>query len=516
MASKVVENGTEGWKAHSLPPGDYHLIGWDVDTTGRRLVDEICQIAAYTPTDNFSQYVMPFQELNPAARRRHNIRVVTIGRFRMLKDSKTNKVLKTKSEISALTDFVQWLEGVKGKSSDGVILVSHESRKVAAPLLLEALRKYNMLDKFSSVVKGFANGYNVAEVKCAKTIRSFSLRTLSRVLLDKDEELDSAVDRARLSFQIVQHLCGGEERQGSGDGDETTAPGLVLAISEFTQTIAQEEEELARVKTVLDRQNSLRPVFAPMLRREKNRAVNIRKLVAESGIDYDMLTSTFKLKGNEGICELISSKLPRARAKDVEDLKNLLKEHFEGENNKPGENKPLPQRTKPTSASNTASQPNSTANDSVVPVVSSTQETTVPLSAPSSTSTLTSNPNSTPVFTPSLPAPTSTPGQELASNPSPTPSTQTSVPAPNITPTPLSSPASSGDVPPAPIVNETSKPAEPVEKKETNPVSSPDSTTKNSSSSEPLVKTESNSKPVSASKESDATSPNNPSEAVAS
>ena len=111
-------------------------------------------------------------------------------------------ILKTKSEISALSDFIQWLENIKSNVVDGVILISHEPRKVAAPLLLEALRKYNLLERFSAVVKGFANGYAIAEVKCAKTVRSFSLRTLSRVLLDKEEELDNAADRARLTYQV--------------------------------------------------------------------------------------------------------------------------------------------------------------------------------------------------------------------------------------------------------------------------------------------------------------------------
>jgi hypothetical protein len=110
-------------------------------------------------------------------------------------------VLKTKSEIYGLSDFIQWLENVKG-NADGVILVSHEPRKVAVPLLLEALHKYSLLERFSAVVKGFANGYRVAEVKCAKTVRSFSLRTLSRVLLNNEEDLDNAADRARLAFQV--------------------------------------------------------------------------------------------------------------------------------------------------------------------------------------------------------------------------------------------------------------------------------------------------------------------------
>jgi len=112
------------------------------------------------------------------------------------------QMLKTKSEISGLSDFIQWLENIKGNAVDGVILVSYEPRKVAAPLLLEALHKYNLLERFSAVVKGFANGYSMAEIKCAKTVRSFSLRTLSRVLLNNEEDLDNATDRARLAFQV--------------------------------------------------------------------------------------------------------------------------------------------------------------------------------------------------------------------------------------------------------------------------------------------------------------------------
>lgn len=92
VSTTVKENGVEGGEVSGLPPGDYSLIGWDVDTTGRRLLDEIFQIAAFSPGDSFSQYVMPFRDLNPAARRRHNIKVVTVGRYRMLKDSKTGKV----------------------------------------------------------------------------------------------------------------------------------------------------------------------------------------------------------------------------------------------------------------------------------------------------------------------------------------------------------------------------------------------------------------------------------------
>ena len=46
----------------------------------------------------------------------------------MLKDLNTGTVLKTKSEVSALTDFISWLAKAKGDSK-GVILVCHEPEK---------------------------------------------------------------------------------------------------------------------------------------------------------------------------------------------------------------------------------------------------------------------------------------------------------------------------------------------------------------------------------------------------
>lgn len=78
--------------AMGIPPGDYRLVGWDMDTTGKKVIDEICQIAAYTPSSTYSQYVMPYKDLNPTAIKRHSMKVVTNGKFRVLRNSKTNEV----------------------------------------------------------------------------------------------------------------------------------------------------------------------------------------------------------------------------------------------------------------------------------------------------------------------------------------------------------------------------------------------------------------------------------------
>lgn len=130
--------------------GDFQVVAWDLDTTGRRLIDEICHIGAYYvagdgSAETFSQYVMPYKNPNPGARRSFGIKVVSIGKYRMLKDVETGKILKTKSEISALQDFIDWLKAAKG-SKDGVVLACHEpTRKVLVPLLLEALYRYNLV-----------------------------------------------------------------------------------------------------------------------------------------------------------------------------------------------------------------------------------------------------------------------------------------------------------------------------------------------------------------------------------
>ncbi len=62
--------------------GRYIAVTWDLDTTGRRLLDEICQIGAFnggsddktSEGETFSQYVMPYKNPNPGARRSFGIR----------------------------------------------------------------------------------------------------------------------------------------------------------------------------------------------------------------------------------------------------------------------------------------------------------------------------------------------------------------------------------------------------------------------------------------------------------
>ena len=63
-----VENG--GSSSSVLKGDNYQVVAWDLDTTGRRLIDEICQIGGFYSDANggekiFSQYVMPYKNPNP-------------------------------------------------------------------------------------------------------------------------------------------------------------------------------------------------------------------------------------------------------------------------------------------------------------------------------------------------------------------------------------------------------------------------------------------------------------------
>lgn len=317
-------------KPEGLPPGKYVLVGWDVDTTGRRLVDEICQIAAYSPRNTYSQYIMPYRDLNPGARRRHNIRVVTVGRYRMLKDTITNKILKTKSEISALTDFLAWLEKECGEQKS-VILIHHELHRLSPIMLLEALQRYNLVDRFKAVVSGFADSYALASERCQATVKSVSLRVLARVLLDADTlAVESALDRATAAYRIVEHLAQGEQQE-VGEGPAATGD-MAETARIWSRTVDTELNSLNKLKSLLEKQNTFRPVFAPLLgtqRSERQRVTALRRLLADAGILYEQVKSAWETEKIEGLQKQMAQLSMSAKQEDITELIDILDCHFD-------------------------------------------------------------------------------------------------------------------------------------------------------------------------------------------
>lgn len=118
-------------------------------------------------------------------------------------------------------------------------------------MLLEALRRHHLIDRFCDVVKGFLNGFTVAEEKCCNTTKSFSLRVMSKLLLDKEDDLENARNRAQAAYEIVTHLAQGErpDLDANGSGDSTgEAKHVIEFVRPFTNPVAIEQDETAGFK----------------------------------------------------------------------------------------------------------------------------------------------------------------------------------------------------------------------------------------------------------------------------
>lgn len=66
--------------AVSPPPPEpaYKVACIALDLTGRKLIDEICQIGGYYhPDKSFSQYVMPHRDISRGASRTFGIKIFT-------------------------------------------------------------------------------------------------------------------------------------------------------------------------------------------------------------------------------------------------------------------------------------------------------------------------------------------------------------------------------------------------------------------------------------------------------
>lgn len=92
--------------------------------------------------------------LNQNAKMKHQVRVINLGIFRMLKNMNTHKVIKTKIEYVALKEFLDWLEELKAETLQaeevateaastwkGIVLVFHEQRQFIPCMLLGALKR---------------------------------------------------------------------------------------------------------------------------------------------------------------------------------------------------------------------------------------------------------------------------------------------------------------------------------------------------------------------------------------
>lgn len=209
------------------------------------------------------------------------------------------QVIKTKTEIATLNEFLTWLEKIN--TNDGVIFVYHDQRKFIPYILIEAFKKYNLLDRLMKTVKSFVNGYDLAEEKTANTIKYLTLSQISKILLDKEKEVKedkecsehsgteekekdpptptideknengnadmfegNASVRAKLTFEICEHLARGCDKEEMSE--EESMENFNAFIRSKAKPIAEELNELDEQEENLVRQNSLRSVFLQYFR----------------------------------------------------------------------------------------------------------------------------------------------------------------------------------------------------------------------------------------------------------
>ncbi|KAH8396871.1 hypothetical protein KR215_005765 [Drosophila sulfurigaster] len=345
-----------------LPSGNYVVVSVDIDTTGRRLIDEIVQLAAYTPSDHFEQYIMPYMNLNPAARQRHQVRVISIGFFRMLKSMQTYKIIKSKSEVAALKDFLEWLDQLKAKNpdSDGIVLFYHEERKFIPYMILQSLVKYGMLDRFNKTVKYFVNSFNLAKSSIGDT-KHYSLRNLAKILAkakeenakdksenvadsntitnkriknaiqkDRDEFDGSASVRAKLAYTVALQLSN-SNASGTAPASADSQSNLFNALKPYTEPISGDVKELDTQNLNLERQNSFRPVFLNYFKTtlyHRVRAVKFRIVLAENGFDLTTLNDIWTDKHAAGL-EAALQGIAHLKTEDRAELVELLDSFFD-------------------------------------------------------------------------------------------------------------------------------------------------------------------------------------------
>lgn len=297
---------------------------------------KIVHLAAYDPKEQFDQYVIPVMNLNPAARQRHQLRIITVGFFRMLKCTLTNKVVKCKTEVVALKSFLDWLEKRKeaDTESNGVVLVYYEPIKFIPYMLLEALKKYDLVERFASLVIGFVDGHALAEAKCDNVAKIEALREMTKETAAEDDVEKNfegnAMVRARSAYRFLEQLDKGKcfevrlrltfsfhtlsitttilsvgcvvlfcfvsfriDEQNNENGITSDL------VQGFVHSVNVDINELTNQNKCIDLQHTFRPIFVQFFKTNlyhRYKAVTFRRVLAEKGFDLKSLEEVWNEK----------------------------------------------------------------------------------------------------------------------------------------------------------------------------------------------------------------------------
>lgn len=271
---------------------------------------------------------------------------------------------------------MNWLETLKAKdtSSQGVILVFHEERKFIPYMVLESLKKYNLLDRFLTTVKSFANGLNLAKSNVLGELQHYTLRKLSKYLKDNFDngnieqnnkvlttsttatEAEGVIEqqssekkkppktshhnerelfdgnasvRAKLAYEVALQLS----NQGTKESLDSAKAfdKMLTALQPYAQPIECDLNELQTQNENLDRQNSFRPVFLNYFKTtlyHRVRAVKFRIILAEHSYDLHSLNAVWTDKKRDGLVEILQG-IDELKSEEKSELADLFDSYFD-------------------------------------------------------------------------------------------------------------------------------------------------------------------------------------------
>lgn len=325
------------------------VVVWEATVTGRRLIDEMINLGAYYAEDDasdeqvadsesnskepaddassqqFNEYVMPYGKLPLNVIRNYNLRIVDTGRYRMLKEIRHNRMLKSKSEVAAVNDLATWLIQLQRTKfpNKKIVLVYFEPRHTKILQLFQAFERFRLLDDIKDILLGCVNAWDLLrqQVHDVRDEHRMVLKALTEHHIGPETPLESAAQRAQALHTILTKVHGGRIEPASLMENLVTSDYLL--------------EQVKKIKEELIKEAQWRPVFADMFRqglKPRRRAGFLRHLLVESDICYNDVAEMFKDKKEDGVTEMIKD---RAKGKnlekneaDVEELIKLLIQHM--------------------------------------------------------------------------------------------------------------------------------------------------------------------------------------------
>jgi hypothetical protein len=129
---------------------------------------------------------------------------------------------------------------------------------------------------------------------------------------------------------------------------------LANCLRSFTCNIDGVEQVTSDIRNFRKREESLLPVFSKMrtTRGERQRSYILQRLLANSNIDYEILSDIYKKGGMDAIQEVLKCTMDKEHAREIEELRHVFALHFDPEYKGQFKPEPLPGAEQPVGGNN--------------------------------------------------------------------------------------------------------------------------------------------------------------------